>query len=71
MAMMTYPYQGEYAERLHAEGEAKSVLWVLEGRGVPVPEGARERVMGCRDMALFDAWLLRAIEVASADEFFG
>ncbi|TDD48071.1 hypothetical protein E1286_16065 [Nonomuraea terrae] len=87
MAMKTYPYQGEYAEGLLAtgraegraegeaegevRGEAKSVLKLLEGRGVPVSEEARERVMGCQDPSVLDAWLLRAIQVESADELFG
>jgi hypothetical protein len=78
MAMRTYPYQGEYAESLlsagraegEARGEAKSVLKLLEGRGIAVSEEVRERVLGCQDPVLLDAWLLRAIQVESADELF-
>jgi hypothetical protein len=68
--LMVYPYQGEYAEGLQAEGEAKSVLKVLEGRGIPVSEEVRERVMSCHDPAVLDVWLLRAIQAQSADEIF-
>ncbi|SDL66058.1 hypothetical protein SAMN05421874_12647 [Nonomuraea maritima] len=87
MAMMTYPYQGEYAERLLAEGEAKGklegklegkiegraqdVLDVLDRRGIPVSKRVRERVFGCQDPDQLHDWLMRAIEVESAEQIFG
>jgi hypothetical protein len=52
-------------------GHAMSVLKVLEGRGVSMSQEVRERVMGCQDLDLLDAWLLRAIRVESAEELFG
>ncbi|MEV4112009.1 hypothetical protein [Nonomuraea sp. NPDC049695] len=78
MAMQTYPYQGEYAESLLAEGraegeargEAKSVLKVLKGRGIAVSDQVQERIMACQDVATLDAWLLRALAVESAEELF-
>ncbi|MGP3918309.1 hypothetical protein [Nonomuraea sp. 10N515B] len=82
MSTMTYPYQGEYAESLLAEGEArgkargeaqgeaKAVLYVLEDRGLVVSDQVRERVMACQDEAILRAWLRRAIVVESAKALF-
>ncbi|MEU6720006.1 hypothetical protein ABZ897_51850 [Nonomuraea sp. NPDC046802] len=74
MAMQTYPYQGDYAEGLlaqgRAEGEAETVLKFLQHRGVAVSDVVRERVMACRDEATLDRWVMRAPFVSSAEELF-
>ncbi|MBB4931898.1 hypothetical protein F4561_002718 [Lipingzhangella halophila] len=53
-----------------AEGEAASVLKILRARGVPVPEEARERIMGCSDLEQLDTWLKRALTATSTDDLF-
>ncbi|MEW9555208.1 hypothetical protein [Nonomuraea sp. NPDC050783] len=79
---MTYPYLGEYADSLLAEGEAKgevkgeakgeakALLLVLEGRGIAVSDEVRERVLSCEDKDTLDAWVLRAIAVEKAEALF-
>ncbi|MER6942393.1 hypothetical protein ABT294_00085 [Nonomuraea sp. NPDC000554] len=70
MSTKTYRYQSEYAQQLRAEGEAASVLRVLERRGVPIDNSVRERIMSCSDTELLFTWLDRAIIVQSADKLF-
>ncbi|MEQ4721456.1 hypothetical protein [Nonomuraea sp. B19D2] len=74
MTMQNYRFKSEFAEMLRAEGEARgearSVLKVLERRGVPVTESTRERIMACTDHALLEGWLLRSLEVTTAEELF-
>ncbi|TMR30875.1 hypothetical protein ETD85_27810 [Nonomuraea zeae] len=74
MGMQTYPYQGEYAESLLAEGEArgeaKGLLKILGVRGIAVPDEVRERIMACEDPAVVDGWLDRAFTVDSVEELF-
>ncbi|MEV5500796.1 hypothetical protein AB0M50_35915 [Nonomuraea fuscirosea] len=72
---MTYPYQGEHAESLLAQGrlrgEARALLKFLAIQGIPVTEEVRERVMSCSDEAVLDDWLRRAIEAESVEDVFG
>ena len=78
MANGTYEYQSEFVQRLHAEGErlgaihdrARSVLTVLEARGLQVSEAVRTRVLESRDLAELDIWLRRAVTVPSAAAVF-
>lgn len=53
------------------EGEARALLMVLSGRGVEVPESARERISACTDVQAIEAWLKRAAVVKTVDELFG
>ncbi|MFA1544706.1 hypothetical protein [Actinomadura chokoriensis] len=53
-----------------AEGEAESLLLVLDGRGLVVSDAARERIMACRDESVLRAWLRRAGTIGSTDELF-
>ncbi|MEU6716060.1 hypothetical protein ABZ897_31730 [Nonomuraea sp. NPDC046802] len=75
MTMQNYRYKSEFAEMLRAEGEvlgeAKSVLMILEERGVPVSESVRKRIQNCEDPALLDQWLLRSLKITAAEELFG
>ncbi|WP_329220744.1 hypothetical protein OG352_28215 [Streptomyces sp. NBC_01485] len=68
-------YKSDLAEELREEGRAevwaKSVLIILETRGIDAPEEVRERITGCYDLDLLRHWLARAITVASAAEVFG
>jgi hypothetical protein len=53
-----------------AKGKAEGVLAVLEARGLPIPDDARERVLASTDLAALDHWLRRAAVVTSAREIF-
>jgi hypothetical protein len=52
------------------KGIGKSVLQVLEARGVPVTGEARLRILSCTDLETLQGWLVRALQVSSADELF-
>jgi hypothetical protein len=51
-----------------ARGEARSVLLVLESRGIPVPDAIRERVLASVDTAQLDRWLRRATVAATIED---
>ena len=65
-------YYRELDARSRAEGEAKgegrSVLTVLDARGVSVPDAVREQILACTDLAQLDTWLRRAVTATTADE---
>jgi phage terminase Nu1 subunit (DNA packaging protein) len=58
------------AEHARAEGVARSILTVLSGRGMPVSEQARERILACRDLDVLHDWLRRALTIDGTDELF-
>lgn len=43
------------------QGKAQSILVVLEARGVKVPADVRAQILGCKDEALLERWLQRAV----------
>ncbi|MFC7728261.1 hypothetical protein [Actinomadura keratinilytica] len=53
-----------------AEGEAKSVLLILEARGIKATQEQRQRVLDCTDLDQLETWVRRAATVSSADELF-
>ncbi len=53
-----------------ARGQAKSLLMMLDLRGVDVPDEAREKITGCTDTKLLDRWFARAATATSAEEIF-
>lgn len=71
-----YKYQSELFQKLateheelgEARGEARAILTVLEGRGLPVPVEVRERILACTDLAQLDAWLRRALTATTIDD---
>jgi hypothetical protein len=54
--------------RGEARGEAQSILRILEARGIAVSPAQREEILRCADRDRLDRWLLRAVQVSSADE---
>jgi hypothetical protein len=58
-----------------AEGEAiaraDSVLTVLRARGIPVPDAARERILGEKNPKRLERWLQKAAVAASVVEVIG
>ncbi|MDX6741317.1 hypothetical protein [Actinocorallia sp. A-T 12471] len=53
------------------EIEAEAVLTVLKARGVAVDDAARERVLGCTDLATLRGWLQASATATSVDDLFG
>ena len=43
-----------------AKGEALALLTLLRGRGIPVPDAARERILAERNTARLEQWITRA-----------
>ena len=78
MAAGNYEFQSEFAKKHQAkgraegkaEGRAEAVLAVLDARGLRVSHEARTRIFACTDVAKLDAWVRKAVTVASADELF-
>jgi hypothetical protein len=58
----------EYQARGEARGEARAVLAVLDGRGIPVPAAVRDRILACTDLAQLNVWLHRVGNATTADE---
>ncbi len=52
--------------RGEAKGKAQDVLAVLEARGISVSAAVRDRVLGCTDVAVLDAWVRRAAVASTA-----
>ncbi|MDF3140742.1 MULTISPECIES: hypothetical protein [unclassified Streptomyces] len=56
-----------YAEGL-AEARVSGILRVLEKHGIPVPEGARERITSCTDLDTLALWFDRSLTATTAEE---
>ncbi len=74
-----YEWASEFARRHIAEGkalgraqgEAKLLLVVLAGRGIDVPDEARDRITSCTDTAQLEHWARRASTASTIEEVFG
>ncbi|WP_437621946.1 hypothetical protein [Sorangium sp. So ce1151] len=51
-----------------AEEAARAVLIALRGRGIAVPDVARERILAEKDPETLERWLERAVVAASLAE---
>jgi hypothetical protein len=55
----------------YAEGLAKGwVKGILEVRGIPVPDGVRERITSCTDPDTVTLWFDRSLTAATAEDLF-
>jgi hypothetical protein len=61
-------YRSELLREVDARGEGRAVLTVLDARGVHVPEGIREQILACTDLAQLGIWLRRAVTASTAEE---
>jgi hypothetical protein len=80
--MKGYEYQSDFAKKYIALGRdqgraegwrigrVKSVLLVLQARGIEVPHVVRERIVAEQDLDRLERWLMRAVVVASIAEVF-
>jgi hypothetical protein len=64
-------YRTEGLVKGRAEGLADGLLTVLQGRGISVPDAARERILAEKDPARLTHWLERAGVVTSVDDLLG
>jgi len=55
-------------EEGEARGRAAAILALLAARQVAVSEEQHTRIVGCRDLALLDRWLIRAVTANDASE---
>ncbi len=56
--------------RGEARGEAKSVLTVLEARGIAISETQLRQILECTDLDRLSEWVRKAVTVTNADELF-
>jgi hypothetical protein len=50
----------EIRDEGRTEGEARALLAVLRGRGIAVPDAARDRILAERDLIRLERWLERS-----------
>jgi hypothetical protein len=70
MQTQSIPIKSEFARIQRASAQAEAILLVLEGRGLAVSAGQRERILACSDLELLKTWLRRAGIVANTDALF-
>ncbi|WP_327100706.1 hypothetical protein OIE68_19085 [Nocardia vinacea] len=63
-------YWQEVLARGEAKGEAKSILRLLELRGIAVPDDAHARIAACTDLDQLAAWLDRVLVAESIEDLF-
>ncbi|HBL28912.1 MAG TPA: hypothetical protein DD490_18920 [Acidobacteria bacterium] len=57
--------------RAEARGRAKSILQILETRGVAVSSVQRDEILACVDADRLDRWLKQALVAAATEELLG
>jgi hypothetical protein len=55
-------------EAVRSEGKVAAILAVLAARGLDVSEAVRGRIAECRDGAVLDQWIAKAVVAGSAEE---
>ncbi|MDQ0776767.1 hypothetical protein QF026_005233 [Streptomyces aurantiacus] len=69
-----FPGRGTVREKAYLEGKlenrASLVLRVLEKRGIPFPEGTRERITSCADLDTLALWFDHSLTAAAAEDLF-
>jgi hypothetical protein len=76
--MQTAEYKSDFYDRIEASaeargearGEAKSLVIVLEARGVHLTREQHDLIMSCADVDTLDRWLQRAAAATSAEDVF-
>ncbi|WP_307817666.1 hypothetical protein [Nocardia acididurans] len=52
------------------QGRARSVLIVLDARGIPVPDDIRARILRCGELGQLDDWLRQAVSAGDIEDLF-
>ena len=65
--------QGLAEARAEAEAKirAEYLLRVLAGRGIPVDDQSRHRIMSCTDVATLNQWFDRALKLTRLSDVLG
>ncbi|WP_035697650.1 hypothetical protein [Glycomyces tenuis] len=61
---------GQLELRGERRGEIRSLLKLLDLRGIEVPAETRARIEGCTDSDTVDRWFARAANASGIDEVF-
>jgi hypothetical protein len=79
--MENYEYQSPWvkkwnrlqaeAEQAKAEGEAHTLVRIIEARGLALTEAQRAQIMACKDIPTLDGWADRVLAVTSVEELLG
>ncbi len=68
-------YQSEFVKKHVSQGRAqeagRAVVAVLEARGLAVSTEHRTRILACTSIDVLEAWIRRAVTVASVEDLFG
>jgi hypothetical protein len=74
MAVSVYPYPSQLRLQGRAEGEAtgqaKSIVTILDDRGISMEDADRERILGCADLETLGTWLHRSLRISAISELF-
>ncbi|MEU6009087.1 hypothetical protein [Streptomyces sp. NPDC047453] len=82
MMPVNYFFRHEVAEKVREQAReegieegvekerASMVLRILDWRGIPVPDSARDRVKTCSDLDQLEIWAQRAVRATSSEELF-
>jgi hypothetical protein len=63
-------FEDEAAVKAAIKAEAKSVLRILDKRGIALTAEQRDRILGCTDPETVNRWFDAALDATSADEIF-
>jgi hypothetical protein len=66
-----YTTMEDYRAEGHAQGSAKALLIMLQGRGISVPDAVRERILAERNPEQLTRWLERAGVATSIEDLLG
>jgi hypothetical protein len=74
MAASVYLYPSQLRLQGRAEGEAtgqaKSIITILDDRGIAVEDTDRERILACADPETLGTWLHRSLRISTVSELF-
>lgn len=69
-----YQYQSDFARKYVAEGKAiglvEALLAIFESRGLVISRQDRRRIEASTDIGQINAWIRKAVSVASVDDLF-
>jgi hypothetical protein len=70
MTAMPREYQSDFARRYYSEGEANSILMVLDARGIEVTDDVRSTITSCADINQLNTWVRRAATIDRIEDLF-
>ncbi|MFE5841443.1 hypothetical protein ACFQ7N_07300 [Streptomyces niveus] len=71
LSFFTSPMSEELREEGRTQARAEDILFVLEHRGIRVPDDVRARITGCQEREMMRPWLMSAVTARAAREIFG